>query len=419
MYSEIFGILALFLATAVIGPNAGWWALVGLTRLLFSARKDVAVESDVIQARDVAVVVASFNEEKALPLCISHALVLLPANQVFIANDASSDQTANIALDAGCNLYTAPQNVGKARVLEATIKHFQLLKRFRAILFLDADSQIDRHYLERALPILSDPRNAVVAGHVESRAPKNGSAVAWMIHLYRSRLYYCVQLIFRYGQTWAPFNASFIAPGFASIYRSEVIEQINISAPGLIIEDFNMTFEVHRKSLGRVAYSPGVKCATEDPVFLNDYLKQIRRWNLGLWQTVKHNGIWPSRFWLFFLLLQAEMVFFSLAVLAIVALAAMKLLFGIHFEGSFLTPFGPVFYSPYSLFAGLIISDVMLSLIFAVLAQKWRTVPFAIIFPFLRVMDAYWMIASLFSSCYTRSDGRWNSPQRLLNGKTV
>ncbi len=46
---------------------------------------------------------------------------------------------------------------------------------------------------------------------------------------------------------------------------AQSLREINISRSGLVIEDFNMTFEVHRKRLGIVAYTPGARCSTEDP----------------------------------------------------------------------------------------------------------------------------------------------------------
>ena len=93
-------------------------------------------------------------------------------------------------------------------------------------------------------------------------------------------------------------NVTFVAPGFARAYRASVLEKIEISSSGLVIEDINMTFQVHKAALGKVVYSPYVKCSTEDPASLSDYSRQVRRWNLGLWQTIKRQGIWPSKFWL-------------------------------------------------------------------------------------------------------------------------
>ena len=58
------------------------------------------------------------------------------------------------------------------------------------------------------------------------------------------------------------------------MYRVDVLDQIDIAAPGLVIEDFNMTFEVHAKKLGRIAFRPDVAVAyTQDPDTWDDCTK--------------------------------------------------------------------------------------------------------------------------------------------------
>ena len=78
-----------------------------------------------------------------------------------------------------------------------------------------------------------------------------------------------------------------------------------------------MTFEVHHKHLGRIAFHPGVQAYTQDPDNLRDYTRQMRRWCLGFWQTVRRHGFWPSRFCLalavtVFELLMSSLFFVSL-----------------------------------------------------------------------------------------------------------
>ena len=74
------------------------------------------------------------------------------------------------------------------------------------------------------------------------------------------------------------------------MYRTEVLPRIDLNPPGLVIEDFNMTFEVYQKRLGKVAFTlDGSRRVTQDPDQLRDYVKQTRRWALGLWQTVRRH----------------------------------------------------------------------------------------------------------------------------------
>src|SRR5260370_41157974 len=71
------------------------------------------------------------------------------------------------------------------------------------------------------------------------------------------------------------------------MYRTEVLPYIDMNPPGLVIEDFNMTFEVYQKKLGKVGFTLGAVAGTQDPDNFGDYVRQTRRWAVGLWQTVR------------------------------------------------------------------------------------------------------------------------------------
>ena len=63
------------------------------------------------------------------------------------------------------------------------------------------------------------------------------------------------------GRRRAAGNVVSIVPGFASMYRTRILGRHRHRAPGLAIEDYNMTFEVHAKNLGRIAFHPGAAIA--------------------------------------------------------------------------------------------------------------------------------------------------------------
>ncbi|WP_279402515.1 glycosyltransferase family 2 protein [Arthrobacter sp. JCM 19049] len=136
---------------------------------------------------------------------------------------------------------------------------------------------------------------------------------------YRERLYQVVQVLMKYGQAMPKANVVNIVPGFASMYRARVLPEIDIAAKGLTIEDFNMTFEVHAKKLGRIAFHPSAAVAyTQDPDNLRDYTKQVRRWTLGYWQTIKRHGLHWGKFWIVQALFVMELVTSSLMLLLVV-----------------------------------------------------------------------------------------------------
>jgi poly-beta-1,6-N-acetyl-D-glucosamine synthase len=417
MHPEVIQNVLILLAIAVVGPNCVFWSFSGLMRFVdsrFSSPKPSALKYSTM---DVAVVIAAHNEELALPSCLAAILKLLPAAQIFIGNDASRDATAVIGAKFGCNIYTSPTNVGKARVLDATIRRFDLCNRFTLVLFLDADSEIDTHYLENALPQFEDPQVAVLAGHVISRRPLGTGLFSSAIHYYRVRLYAMVQYLFKFGQTWKLMNVTFVAPGFASTYRSSVLKQLNITAPGLVIEDINMTIEVHRKKLGRVEYSPNVRCCTEDPANVRDYSKQVKRWTLGLWQAIANQGLWSSKFCVALVLGQIEIIFFSIFILGLPLFAAANLISGGHSVVWF--PINAEFHlaSPFLPLAMFIVSDIAMSVVVAIFLRDFWLLVFSPFFLLFRFIDAFWTLATIVMTFYVKSDGRWNSPTRYMGGK--
>jgi biofilm PGA synthesis N-glycosyltransferase PgaC len=163
---------------------------------------------------------------------------------------------------------------------------------------------------------------AAVAGYVRVVwEPRSLPFMGRLIMSHRNRLYTVTQLLQKYGQTWRRTSLCYIVPGFASIYRTDVLRRIDIDPRGLVIEDFNMTFEVHRKRLGRIALSPGAVAYSQDPHTLGDYIRQVRRWNLGFWQTVRRHGIWPSWFWVAMGVFIVELITSSVLLLVVPLLA--------------------------------------------------------------------------------------------------
>ena len=164
-------------------------------------------------------------------------------------------------------------------------------------MLLDADTRLDPGYFEAALPLFDDPDVVAVAGCAHSNWHTPGlSFLGRLVTAHRSRIYALTQRLLKYGQTWRRTNATHIVPGFASLYRTTVLPRITINPLGLVIEDFNMTFEVYRKRLGRIGFTLAAKAVTQDPDTVHDYVKQTKRWALGLWQTVRRHRLHLDRF---------------------------------------------------------------------------------------------------------------------------
>ncbi len=376
-------------------------------------------------ARDatIAVIIPAHNEEPVIDTAISSALGLFNRWDIYVVSDSSKDATAEIAAKTGVNVLELLTNRGKAGAIEAVIEEFSLTENYDGVLILDADTELDAGYVEGARRQLLDEDVAAVAGFVVSEwKPRERNIIGRIISAYRDRLYFMLQYFMRFGQTWKRANVAFIVPGFASVYRSRALREITVNPPGLVIEDFNMTFEVHRKRLGRISMRPDTKAYSQDPFTFRDYRKQVSRWTLGFWQTIRRHKVWPSFFWLALGLYIFEVVLVSLLFLVTVAIAAFVLLgtFGgdmvaglPFFADGFtaVTAFLPLT----ALAIGLFIPDYMLTCVMTMIRRRPSYLFYGLFFFPIRVVDSYLALRMIPKAWTAKSDGRWSPPTRVAN----
>jgi cellulose synthase/poly-beta-1,6-N-acetylglucosamine synthase-like glycosyltransferase len=311
------------------------------------------------------------------------------------------------------NVVAIRPNGGKAKALELLIDVYSICDRFEVVLISDADAQPAPDYLEHALPLFDDPQVVAVAGHATPR---------WRTHwfprwsmlfaAYRVRLYRVLQAMVRYGQTWRHCNVSYIVPGFSSLYRSTVLPYIDVAAPGLSVEDFNMTFAIHRKRLGRIAYTPKARSVSQEAYGFRDYYRQVKRWHLGFWQTIRRHGVWVSGFWLALGVFLVEMILQSLAFLLLPTVLVWFLVQGGEPVALLPGP-GGVVLSPADLAIGVFLADYAVTLLVAVVDRKPILAIYGVAFVLLRWVDSFLFLAALPLAFITTSDGRWVSPKRI------
>jgi cellulose synthase/poly-beta-1,6-N-acetylglucosamine synthase-like glycosyltransferase len=222
-----------------------------------------------------------------------------------------------------------------------------------------------------------------------------------------------VQAFVRYGQTWKYTNVSYIVPGALSIYKTSVLRKIHIDAPHLIIEDFNMTFELQKKRLGKIAYAPHIKGYHQDPYTFGDYVKQMRRWYLGFWQTVYRNGIWPSFFWISTGEIIIQLLLYSLFIVSI------PISFFALFAASYFTDphVMSILISKVLFEIGLLlVIDYVSTVITAIYLKKPALLIFGLGFFVLLFVDSLLYLATLPLTFASRAKvtGVWVSPKRKL-----
>ena len=390
---------------------------------IYRARRRARPESGVqrrggLTVSDVAVLIPAHNEEEVIAESLAAIMELVPAWNVHVVSDASTDMTVAIARSAGAKVYQTEQNLGKAGALQDAIQRFRIADRFSVVMLLDADTRVEPGYFTSALPLFDDPEVVAVAGCVRTATDRAFSFMGQLLTGHRRRIYSIGQRVLKYGQTWQRFNATHIVPGFASLYRTDVLEHIDMNPPGLVIEDFNMTFEVYQKNLGKVGFTLSAVAITQDPDNLHDYIKQTRRWALGFWQTVRRHRLRANLFSAMLCVLMLELVTSSVIFLVlplVLAILVMPELFG---TAASWPGFGPVYVVtaahmrlPTILF-GVVVPDLAITAIVATLERKPSMLLFAGFFPFLRVIDAALGLYAMAMTVRSRSNGRWKSPAR-------
>lgn len=404
-------ILALF----SIGYNFTFWIIIGFLRLIYekfeAPKKDLEkrLEPLPITFSEVAAIIPAHNEESSIKPTLQALLQVLPPKNIYVVSDYSTDATIEIVRSMGVRSLDLSPNKGKAKALVYIMNEYGLLKGYKAIIINDADCILDPNYLTAALQYFRDENVAAVSPHGKTRWGRTKLSELFFI-AYRARLWRVMQLGLRFGQTWKFANVSYIIPGAFSIYRTGVLEQLEIDAPGLVIEDFNMTFEIQKKGLGRIVYSPKISATHQDPFTLDDYVRQLRRWNVGFWQTVKRHGIWPSFFWLATGAFLIEMTLYTLFFLMLPFIIT---LLALNSFDPVVVPFLDRRVSILDLFLGVFLADYLITVIIAVVERKPVILLLGLGFVFLRFVDAIIYIISIPEAFLKKSSGTWVSPKRL------
>jgi biofilm PGA synthesis N-glycosyltransferase PgaC len=410
------------LALGVFGVNFAVWGLVGLCRLagvlLRRGRRPPAAPGRRLTVSDVAVLIPAHNEAVVISGSLASIMALVPRANVHVVSDGSTDDTVRIAREAGATVIETRENVGKAGALAEAIERFGLVRRFGVVMLLDADTRVEAGYFESGLAMFDDPEVVAVAGCVRTARGRALSFTGNLLVSHRQRIYAIGQRVLKFGQTWARTNATPIVPGFASMYRSRVLPLIDMNPPGLVIEDFNMTFEVYQKRLGKVGFTLGAVAVTQDPDNFGDYVRQTKRWAVGLWQTVRRH---PPRANLFTAMLTAlllELVTSSLLYLTLPFLLLVLLIPDV--AGG--APGWPGFAEVYtvvtlhvrmsSVVIGLLLPDLVLSCVAAAAERQPRLLLFAPFYPAMRLVDAAIGLSAIPVAWLTRASGRWRSPAR-------
>ncbi|HUA28551.1 MAG TPA: glycosyltransferase family 2 protein [Streptosporangiaceae bacterium] len=371
-----------------------------------------------LTVRDVAVLIPAHNESVVIEDTLRAITALVPRGHVHVVSDASTDDTVEIARRAGAKVIETTSNVGKAGALREAIERFGLIRRFQVVMLLDADTRVEPNYFVAGLPMFDSPDVVAVAGCVRTAGGRHLSTIGRILVSHRQRIYAIGQRVLKFGQTWLRTNATHIVPGFASMYRTDVLPYIDMNPPGLVIEDFNMTFEIYQKRLGKVGFTLSAVAVTQDPDNFHDYVRQTRRWAVGMWQTVRRHPPRANLFTAMLTLLLMELIISSLLYLLLPLLLIVLVLPDMAHGIAHWAPFAEVHLAVAShmkldgMLFGVLVPDFALTVAVTLLDRRPWLLLIAPFFPLLRLVDSAIGLTAIPFGWFSASTGRWKSPAR-------
>jgi biofilm PGA synthesis N-glycosyltransferase PgaC len=348
----------------------------------------------------IAVVVPAHNEEDNLPLSLSSAVRQAGPENVYVVDDNSSDDTSQVAFGYTSNVYSTARG-GKAAAVLAGIEHFGLLDRYEGVLVLDADSRL----MPGAMSCYEEELGgnvAAVIGNLRVLGFQKGAIAAWRRHLY----FYMTSV---YLKGAVAYGGGFpVTPGFCTVYSSDALRQLDHD-PVAPTEDIDFCWQIHRKRLGKIAYAPRAHVETGVPVNLEDYLRQIKRWDRG-WHYATRKHRMPLGFqWVDLVagLMSLEMLIAWVRLALLLLVCVIGLGFGVH-----PTLFGTEAATLLALSFGF---DLMwlvgMGLVGSVALRDWRMAAWTPLFPFFFLLD---QTVSLYSALTLKRglNAIWNPPER-------
>ena len=219
----------------------------------------------------ICVVIPAFNEALLIARCIESVMAAgVDGRHIYVVDDASSDETrAVVARFSDVNLLANQQKRGKLGGIADALSQFRLAERYEYFAILDADSHVAPDYFNEILVrFMEHPDTVLVCGAPHSERHN------WLT-AYRAFDYAVTLRLYRQGQH--RMGVITVAPGCASVYRTRVLHKLQWDSQTLV-EDMDLTVQIHRGNLGRIAYSAHAIAYTQDPRTLREYVGQLTRW---------------------------------------------------------------------------------------------------------------------------------------------
>lgn len=269
--------------------------------------------------KKLALLIPAHNESMVISDTIASAMRAgLSHSDIYVVDDASSDDTYSKAVAIlGKENVTKVKRSGKGRALHKAIKKFRIKSRYLWMHISDADGVFDKNYFKVFLKKLNHKKYVAATGHIKSL---KGDWVS------KFRVYeYTYGFVFM-RRIQQLFGVILVMPGPTSCFQTKILSKLDFTVNSLT-EDLDLTYQIHRKKIGKILYVPKAKTYTQDPANLRDYWRQVTRWYRGFFQAVRKYrvGIQPKKQDLYFLIINYFTYSFLLVLIPLLCISPTRL----------------------------------------------------------------------------------------------
>jgi biofilm PGA synthesis N-glycosyltransferase PgaC len=327
---------------------------------------------------------------------------------VYIMNDASTDDTHIIAQTAGAMVINLKNNAGKAMAirhcLDINFYHLgskRISQVYDFVLVVDDDTVLeDNHVPIMEAELDSNPELSAAEGRLNSKWEKendwNGFIAArafasWKVQFFLSR----IQSLLK-ARTWIN--------GTLTMYRADILDSVVRDEPLFMTEDTDWLWQIHRDKKGEIKHNSKARAHLQEPQTFKALYKQHLRWNWGMFQVARKHKIGmrmtrPDFMWMIITALAAHYILMPLYLLLTFSFLSGGIITGLAW-----------FIGRYFLTACL----------GAIIYKRWQHI---FLWPFFIAYDLNWRFAivhGFFKSLKhpTIIDGSWTSPKRYTKEKS-
>jgi cellulose synthase/poly-beta-1,6-N-acetylglucosamine synthase-like glycosyltransferase len=247
----------------------------------------------------IAVVIPTWNEEKALPSTLTTILNQDdPPEQIIVVDDGSTDKTLTLLH----NLYQLEYdgNIAKSQLYP----HIQVLSKEHSgkgdslnkgiflsntdiVLTLDADTTLDSQSIKALRQTFTQYSSLIAV---------SGTLIPCCLNNIRGKIFQFFQR-YEYARThvwrlaWSYLNSNLIVSGACAAFKRETLLEIGGFNPHSWVEDYEVMYRLQsylrqQKRPCQIMIQPLLLVQTEAPDTIYGFLRQRRRWAGGFLQTL-------------------------------------------------------------------------------------------------------------------------------------